>query len=79
MPTRKKRVSQAQQRRQRLGASKVTKREAAASPAERGRAGLTRLHKIGAQGVFDDFNLPSGTFTTVGKAPRKKKARRKKR
>ena len=79
MPTRKKRVSQAQQRRQRLGGNKVTKREAAANPAERGRAGLTRLHKIGAQGVHTPFDLPSGTFTTVGAAPRKKKTRRKKR
>ena len=63
----------------RSGAHKVTKREAAANPAERGRAGLTRLHKIGAQGVHTPFDLPGGTFTTVGAAPRKKKARRKKR
>jgi hypothetical protein len=80
MPTRKKRVSQAQQRRQRLGANRVTKREAVANPAERGRAGLTRLHKIGAQGNHAPaVVLPGGTFTTVGAAPRKKKARRKKR
>ncbi len=64
----------------RSGANKVTKREAAANPAERGRAGLTRLHKIGAQGNHAPaVVLPGGTFTTVGKAPRKKKARRKKR
>ena len=59
----KKRVSQAQQRGQRLGARKVTKQEAATNPVERGRAGLTRLTRIGAQGVFDDIQRSGGTFT----------------